>query len=223
MLLKMSSNLTFRPLPQNFIIRPVMDVAYSVKLGAEVRGVKYLVSSKTWTWIPSAQIYSPLWRCESSGRSWCWPGHTCPPSSQGFAGASGPNAGEHAFYHAVLMTAVQCALLKRVYMNWKNTLFNQTFYYASTNTYFFLRQPFEDAVEAFKHIRDAHLKPLQTLKQSEAFPCNSLLEASVKVSSSTLEMKQTTGVTGKRVGESLVTLNKRMRVGNWILLEEFKI
>ena len=60
MLLKMSSNLTFRPLPQNFIIRPVMDVAYSVKLGAEVREVKYLVSSKHGLGFHVRQIYSPL-------------------------------------------------------------------------------------------------------------------------------------------------------------------
>ena len=30
----------FRPLPQNFNIRPLTDIAYSVKLGAEVRLMK---------------------------------------------------------------------------------------------------------------------------------------------------------------------------------------
>ena len=78
----------------------------------------------------------------------------------------------------------------------------------------YFRQPFEDAVEAFKHIRDTHLKPLQTLKQLEVFPGNLLQEASVNVSSSSLEIKQTTESTGKRVGESLVTVGKKMRVGN---------
>ena len=28
---------TFRPLPQHFSIQPVMDVAYSLRLGAEVK------------------------------------------------------------------------------------------------------------------------------------------------------------------------------------------
>ena len=70
-------------------------------------------------------------------------------------------------------------------------------------------------MEAFKHIRDTHLKPLQTMKQSEAFHGNLLQEeVSVKVSSSSLEMKQMMESTGKRVGESLVTLGKKMRVGN---------
>ena len=81
-------------------------------------------------------------------------------------------------------------------------------------TCFHFRQPFEDAVEAFKHIRDTHLKPLQTLKQLEVFPGNLLQEASVNVSSSSLEIRQTTESTGKRVGESLVTVGKKMRVGN---------
>ena len=89
---------------------------------------------------------------------------------------------------------------------------NSHFSTALNPTYFHCRQPFEDAVEAFKHIRDTHLKPLQTLKQSEAFPGNLLQEASVKVSS--LEMKQTMESTGKRVGENLVTVGKKMRVGN---------
>ena len=70
-------------------------------------------------------------------------------------------------------------------------------------------------MEAFKHIRDAHLKPLQTLKLSDALPSNLRQEAmSVKVSSSSVEMKPTMESTGKRVGESLVTVSKKMRVGN---------
>ena len=83
-----------------------------------------------------------------------------------------------------------------------------------TDVYLHPRKPFEDTVKAFKHIRDAHLKPLQTLKQSEAFPSNTFPESSATDSSSTLEMKQAIGSTGKRVGESLVTINKKMRVGN---------
>ena len=35
--MKLSTTLTFRPLPQHFNIQPVMDVAYSVRLGAEVK------------------------------------------------------------------------------------------------------------------------------------------------------------------------------------------
>ena len=74
--------------------------------------------------------------------------------------------------------------------------------------YFHCRQPFEDAVEAFKHIRDSHLKPL---KQPEAFPANLLQENS----SSSLEMRQKLmDREGKRVGESLVTVGKKMRMGN---------
>ena len=70
-------------------------------------------------------------------------------------------------------------------------------------------------MEAFKHIRDAHLKPLQTLKQSDALPSNLRQEAmSIKVSSSSMEMKPMMESTGKRVGESLVTVSKKMRVGN---------
>ena len=86
------------------------------------------------------------------------------------------------------------------------------------------RQPFEDAVEAFKHIRDAHLKPLHTLKQSDAFPNNSIQEASVisKVKSTT-ETVEARESTGKRIGESLVTINKRMRVGNWLLINGFSL
>merc|ERR1719234_870186 len=129
-----TGHVDIRPLPQNCIIQPVMDVAYSAKLGAEVR--------KQWKELVLAGSHVP---------------------SQ-FTGVR------------------RCK-------------------------WFRCRQPFEDAVEAFKHIRDAHLKPLQTLKQSEAFPGSTLPEASVMVSSSALELKQAIGSTGKRMGESLNTIN----------------
>lgn len=136
-----TGHVDIRPLPQHFSIQPVMDVAYSLRLGAEVR--------KQWKELVLAGSHVP---------------------SQ-FTGVR------------------RCKWAK-------------------------CRQPFEDAVEAFKHIRDTHLKPLQTLKQLEVFPGNLLQEASVNVSSSSLEIRQTTESTGKRVGESLVTVGKKMRVGN---------
>jgi len=137
-----TGHVDIRPLPQQISIQPLMDVAYSLRLGAEVR--------KQWKELVLAGSHVP---------------------SQ-FTGVR------------------RCKWAK-------------------------CRQPFEDAVEAFKHIRDTHLKPLQTMKQSEAFHGNLLQEeVSVKVSSSSLEMKQMMESTGKRVGESLVTLGKKMRVGN---------
>ena len=70
------------------------------------------------------------------------------------------------------------------------------------------RQPFEDAVEAFKHIRDAHLKPNQTIRQSET------LSPASPASSSTLEKRAFKEASPKRSGDCLVTMNKKMRVGN---------